>query len=45
MLHHAAPFAAVRWTNIYDPAMVVFFGDVICGPLRQIFGPAIVDIS
>lgn len=45
MLHHAAPFAAVRWTNIYDPAMLVFFGDVISGPLRRLFGPAIVDIN
>jgi hypothetical protein len=45
MLHHAAPFAAVRWINVYDPAMLVFFGDVISGPLRHLFGPAIVDIN
>jgi hypothetical protein len=42
MLHHAAPFAAVRWTNVYDPATLVFFGDVIGGPLASVFGPAII---
>ena len=45
MLHHAAPFAAVRWTNVYDPATLVFFGDVIGGPLAPVFGPAIIDIN
>jgi hypothetical protein len=44
-LHHAAPFAALRWTNIFDPARLVFFGDVIGGPLAHAFGPAIVDID
>jgi len=45
MLHHAAPFAVVRWTNVYDPATPVFFGDVIGGPLRPVFGPGITDID
>jgi hypothetical protein len=45
MLHHAAPFAAVRWTNVFDPAALVFFGDVIGGPLAPVFGPAIIDID
>jgi len=45
MLHHAAPFAAVRWTNVYDPAKLVLFGDVIGGPLAPFFGPAITDID
>jgi hypothetical protein len=45
MLHHAAPFAAARWTNVYDPATLVFFGDVIGGPLAPVFGPAIIDIN
>ncbi len=45
MLHHAAPFAAVRWTNVYDPATLVFFGDVIGGPLGRVFGPAIIDVD
>jgi hypothetical protein len=45
LLHHAAPFAAVRWTNVFDPAVLVFFGDVIGGPLARVFGPAIADID
>src|SRR5215471_3917574 len=45
MLHHAAPFAAVRWTNVYDPASLVFFGDVIGGPLGPVLGPAIIDVD
>ena len=45
MLHHAAPFATVRWTNVFDPAILVFFGDVIGGPLAPVFGPAIFDID
>ncbi len=45
MLHHAAPFAAVRWTNVFDPAVLVFFGDVIGGPVAPVFGPAIIDIN
>ena len=44
-LHHAAPFAVVHWTNIYDPARLVFMGDVISGPLAPHFGKAIVDIN
>src|SRR5262249_34005438 len=44
-LHYAAPFAAVRWTNLFDPAALVFFGDVIGGPLAGVFGPAIADIN
>jgi hypothetical protein len=42
-LHHASPYAAVRWTNIYDPAFLVAFGDLISGPLAPAFGPAIID--
>ena len=44
-LHHAAPFAAVRWTNIYDPAFAVFCGDVISGPVAPTFGPGVIDVS
>jgi hypothetical protein len=42
-LHHATPFAAVRWTNIHDPSRLVMFGDLISGPVAPVFGPAIVD--
>jgi hypothetical protein len=44
-LHHAAPFAVVRWTNIYDPAWLVYRGDVIGGPLARKFGPAVIDVN
>ena len=44
-LHHAAPFAVVRWTNIYDSASLVFRGDIIGGPVANAFGPAIIDID
>jgi hypothetical protein len=44
-LHHAAPFAAVRWTNIYDPHRLIYQGDVISGPIAPFFGAGIIDIS
>ena len=44
-MHHAAPFAVVRWTNIYDSASLVFRGDIIGGPVANAFGPAIIDID
>jgi hypothetical protein len=44
-LHHAAPFAAVRWTNIYDPARFVLCGDVISGEVAPVFGPGVLDVD
>ncbi|MBI2741406.1 MAG: hypothetical protein HYX38_33330 [Rhodospirillales bacterium] len=44
-LHHAAPFAVVRWTNIFDPAQAIHRGDLISGPLAENFGPGIRDID
>jgi hypothetical protein len=44
-LDHATPFAAIRWTNIYDPARLVFFGDLISGAVAPVFGPAVVDVD
>ena len=44
-LHHATPYAAVRWTNIYDPAVLVALGDLISGPLAPVFGPGIIDVN
>jgi hypothetical protein len=35
----------VRWTNIYDPATLVFFGDIIGGPLAGVLGPGIIDVN
>lgn len=45
ILHHAAPFAVTRWTNIYFPACLGLFGDIIGGPLQKVFGPGINDIA
>ncbi|WP_374631142.1 hypothetical protein [Ferrovibrio sp.] len=44
-LHHAAPFSAVRWTNIYDESKWIWRGDIISGPLGATLGPAIIDIN
>jgi hypothetical protein len=44
-LHHAALFAVVRWTNIYDPSSYIYQGDLISGPLQDVFGPAIHDVD
>ena len=44
-LHHAAPFAAVRWTNIHDPALLVILGDLISGPIAPIYGPGVIDVD
>lgn len=43
-LHHAAPFAVTRWTNLYFPALFGLFGDGIGGPLRDSFGTGIKDV-
>lgn len=43
-LHHAAPFAFTRWTNLYFPAKLGLFGDFIGGPLRKVFGPGVKDV-
>jgi hypothetical protein len=42
-MHHAAPFAVVRWTNLFDRAWWVFNGDIIGGPMRENFGSGIED--
>ncbi|AGS25639.1 hypothetical protein REMIM1_PE00557 (plasmid) [Rhizobium etli bv. mimosae str. Mim1] len=44
-MHHAAVFAAVRWTNISDRSRLIFQGDLISGPLRPVFGPGVIDID
>jgi hypothetical protein len=44
-MHHAAPFAAVRWTNIHDPHRMIFQGDIISGPAAPVFGPGVLDID
>ncbi|MBI3197776.1 MAG: hypothetical protein HYZ40_09770, partial [Rhodospirillales bacterium] len=44
-LHHAAQFAAVGWTNIHDPSIAVFLGDVVSAPAAPIFGPGVIDVN
>ncbi len=41
--HFAAPFAAVRWTNIYDYSWFPLFGDIVSGPVPRAFGPGVAD--
>jgi hypothetical protein len=43
-LHHAAPFAVTRWTNLYFPARFGLFGDIVGGPLRPELGHGILDL-
>jgi hypothetical protein len=45
ILHHAAPFAAVRWTNIHDPARFIFWGDIVSRPAAPLFGKGVVDVN
>lgn len=39
ILHHGAPFAVTRWTNLYFP------GDIIGGPVARLFGKGIKDVE
>jgi hypothetical protein len=36
--HHAALFAYTRWTNLYSDQKMILSGDLISGPLAQVFG-------
>jgi len=45
VLHHAAPFAVTRWTNLWFPARWGFFGDWFGGPMERLFGPGIKDVK
>ena len=44
VLSHAAPFAVVRWTNMFFEAEAGWRGDWFGGRLRPLFGKGIVDI-
>ena len=44
VLYHGAPFAVVRWTNMWFPPRLWFFGDWFGGPLAPLFGNGIRDI-
>ena len=43
--HHAAVFAATRWTNLYFPPRCTFWGDLIGGPVAPQFGQGVLDLS
>jgi hypothetical protein len=45
VLYHGAPFAVVRWTNMWFPAVWGFFGDWFAGPLAPLFGTGIKDVK
>ncbi len=42
--HHAALFAATRWTNLYFPCRYIVRGDVVGGPLAHLFGWGVRDV-
>lgn len=44
VLHHAALFAATRWSNIHVPVRFGIDGDHVGGPLRSAFGTGIRDV-
>ena len=43
--HHAAVFAATRWTNLYFPCKFIVWGDVVGGALAPWFGAGIRDVA
>jgi hypothetical protein len=45
ILHHAAPFAVTRWTNLYFPLRLGLFGDLVGGKLAPAFGNGIKDVE
>lgn len=44
ILHHAAPFAVTRWTNLFFPVTLGLLGDLVGGPLAPVFGPGVLDV-
>jgi hypothetical protein len=45
VLYEGAVVAVVRWTNVYFPVRLGFFGDWFGGPLRSLFGTGIADVE
>ncbi len=45
VIYHAAPFAVVRWTNMWFPVRGWLFGDWFGGRLGPLFGHGIKDIE
>lgn len=44
-LYHGAPFAVVRWTNLWFPSRFGFLGDWFGGPLGPLSGRGIKDVA
>jgi hypothetical protein len=44
VLYAGAPFAVVRWTNLWFPARWGVLGDWFAGPLAPLFGPGVRDV-
>ncbi|MFN8192744.1 MAG: hypothetical protein U0R80_00505 [Nocardioidaceae bacterium] len=44
VLYEGAPFAVVRWTNLWFPVRLGLFGDWFGGPLAPLFGCGIKDV-
>ncbi|KAA1421477.1 hypothetical protein F0U44_04090 [Nocardioides humilatus] len=45
VIYEGAPFAVTRWTNLYFPVRLAFFGDWFGGPLGPVFGRGIKDVE
>ncbi|MGG5259575.1 hypothetical protein [Phycicoccus avicenniae] len=45
VLHEGAPFAVVRWTNVFFPTRGGFLGDWFGGALAPLFGAGIRDVE
>ena len=44
VLYHGAPFAVVRWTNMWFPLRFGVWGDWFGAELRPLFGNGVVDL-
>lgn len=44
VLDAAAPFAATRWTNLFFPAPLGLFGDLVGGRVAPVFDDGVVDV-
>lgn len=42
--HHGGMFAFTRWTNLYFPVRHTLWGDVIGGPVANLFGHGVRDV-
>lgn len=45
VLHDGAPFAVVRWTNLWYRPWAWFFGDWFGGSLAPLYGPGIKEVT